>query len=51
MNKGQRHRGWREFRGFGEQLVGIAGAWHGMGEGRHRRAGARAWAKELGFVP
>lgn len=51
MNKGQRHGGSRTLKGFGEQLVGLDGAWHGTGEGDPRQAGARAWANELGSVP
>lgn len=30
VSKGQRHRGRRELRELDEQLVGIAGTWHGM---------------------
>lgn len=36
MSQGQRHGGWRELKEFGEHLVGIAGAWHGAGEGRNK---------------
>lgn len=34
MSRGQRHRGWRELRGFGEQLVGVAGTWRKGMQGR-----------------
>lgn len=36
MIKGQRYRGWRELKEFGEHFVGIAGAWHGTGRGRNQ---------------